>query len=64
MKSYLKRKTVTIMSSFFINFTIGVKLKEDNESNAKTSEDVLDTFNFHPSIERIFISVSTGRFAT
>ena len=64
MKSYLKRKTVTIMSSFFINFTIGVELKEDNESNAKTSEDVLDAFSFHPSIEIIFISVSTGRFAT
>ena len=58
------------MNSFFINITKGLELKEDNESNANTLEDVMDTFNSHPSIERIrrtvkmFISTSTGRLGT
>ena len=37
------------MSSFFINIAKGLELKEDNESNANTLEDMLDAFNFHPS---------------
>ena len=58
------------MNSFFINITKGLELKEDNESNANTLEDVMDAFNSHPSIERIrrtvkmFISTSTGRLGT
>ena len=39
------------MNNFFINITQGLELKEDNEINANTLEDVLDAFNSHPSIE-------------
>ena len=46
-----EKQLATIMNSFFINITIGLELKEDNESNADTLEDVLDAFNSHPSIE-------------
>ena len=48
------------MNSFFINFTKGLELKGDNESNANTLEDVLDAFNSHPSIERIRTIVETN----
>ena len=41
------------MNSFFINITKGLELKEDNKSNANTSEDELDAFSSHPSNERI-----------
>ena len=50
----------TIMNSFFINITKGLELKEDNESNANTLEDVLDAFNSHPSIERIRRTIKTN----
>ena len=52
--------TATIMNSFFINITKGLELKEDNESNANTLEDVLDAFNSHPSIERIRRIIKTN----
>ena len=52
--------TATIMNSFFINITKGLELKEDNESNAKTLEDVLEAFNSHPSIERIWRAIKTN----
>ena len=48
------------MNSFFINITKGLELKEDNESNANTLEDVLDAFNSHPSIERIRRTIKTN----
>ena len=48
------------MNSFFINITKGLKLKEDNESNANTLKDVLDVFYSHPSIERIKRTVKTN----
>ena len=48
------------MNSFFINITEGLELKEDNESNANTLEDVLDAFNSHPSIERIRRTIKTN----
>ena len=48
------------MNSFFINITKGLELKEDNESNAKTLEDVLEAFNSHPSIERIWRAIKTN----
>ena len=69
-----EKQLATIMKSFFINITKCLELKEDNESNANTLENVLDAFNSHSSIERIrrtiktnekcFISTSTGRFGT
>ena len=40
------------MNSFLISITQDLELKEDNEGNANTSEDVLDAFNSYPSIER------------
>ena len=48
------------MTSFFINITKGLERKEDNESKAKTLEDVLDPFNSHPSIERIRRTTKTN----
>ena len=48
------------MTSFFINITKGLERKEDNESKAKTLEDVLDPFNSHPSIERIRRTIKTN----
>ena len=41
------------MNSFFISITQDLELKEDNEGNANTSEDVLDAFNSYPSIEKL-----------
>ena len=49
-----------IMNNFFINITQGLELKEDNEINANTLEDVLNTFNSHPSSERIRRTVKTN----
>ena len=49
----------TIINSFFINIT-GLELKEDNEINAITLEDVLDAFNSHPSIETIRRTVKSN----
>ena len=40
------------MNSFLISITQDLELKEDNEGNANTSEDVLDAFNSYSSIER------------
>ena len=48
------------MNSFFINITKGLGLKEDDESNANTLEDVLDGFTSHSSIERIRRTVKTN----
>ena len=48
------------MNSFFINLTKGLGLKEDDESNANTLEDVLDGFTSHSSIERIRRTVKTN----
>ena len=48
------------MNSFFINITKGLELKEDNESNANTLEDVVDAFSSHPSIERIRRTIKTN----
>ena len=48
------------MNSFFINITKGLELKEDHESNLNTLEDVLDAFNFYPSIERIRRTIKTN----
>ena len=48
------------MNSLFINITKGLEIKEDNYINANTLEDVLDTFNFHHSIERIRRTVTTN----
>ena len=48
------------MNSFFINITKGLELKEDNESNANTLEDVLDVFNSRPSIKRIRRTIKTN----
>ena len=47
------------MNSFFINITKVLELKEGNETNANTVDNVLDTFNSHPSTERIKIIVKT-----
>ena len=55
-----EKQLATIMNSFFINITKGLELKEDNESNANTLEDVLDAFNSHPSIERIRRTIKTN----
>ena len=55
-----KKQLATIMNSFFINITKGLELKENNEINANTLEDVLDAFNSHPSIERIRRTVKTN----
>ena len=40
------------MNSFLISITQDLELKEDNEGNANTSEDVLDAFNSYSNIER------------
>ena len=48
------------MDSFFINITKGLEIKEDNESNANTLEDVLDVLNSQPSIERIRRTIKTN----
>ena len=48
------------MDSFFINITKGLEIKEDNESNANTLEDVLDVLNSQPSIERIKRTIKTN----
>ena len=48
------------MNSFFINITKGLELKEDNESNANTLEDVLDAFSSHPSIESFRRTIKTN----
>ena len=55
-----EKQLATIMNSFFINITKGLELKEDNESNANTLEDVLDAFSSHPSIERIRRTIKTN----
>ena len=55
-----KKQLATIMNSFFINITKGLELKEKNEINANTLEDVLDALNSHPSIERIRRTVKTN----
>ena len=48
------------MDSFFVNITKGLEIKEDNESNANTLEDVLDVLNSQPSIERIRRTIKTN----
>ena len=50
------------MNSFFINITKVLELKEGNETNANTVEDVLDAFNSHPSTERIKRIVITDEY--
>ena len=55
-----EKQLATIMNSFFINITKGLELKKCNESNASTLEDVLDAFNYYPSIERIRRTVKTN----
>ena len=54
-----KAQLATIINSFLSNIT-GLELKEDNEINAITLEDVLDAFNSHPSIETIRRTVKTN----
>ena len=54
------KQLATIMNSFFINITKGLELKEDNESNANTLEDVLDAFSSHPSFERSRRTIKTN----
>ena len=48
------------MNSFFINITKALELKEDNESNANTLEDMVDAFHSHSSIERIRRTVKSN----
>ena len=48
------------MDSFFVNITKGLEIKEDNESNANTLEDVLDVLNSEPSIEKIRRTIKTN----
>ena len=48
------------MDSFFINIRKGLEIREDNESNANTLEDVLDVLNSQPSIERIRRTIKTN----
>ena len=48
------------MNTFFINITKGLELKEGSEINANTLKDMLDTFDYHPSIERIRGTVKTN----
>ena len=48
------------MDSFFVNIRKGLEIKEDNESNANTLEDVLDVLNSQPSIERIRRTIKTN----
>ena len=48
------------MDSFFVNITKGLEIKEDNESNANTLEDVLDVLISQPSIERIRRTIKTN----
>ena len=55
-----EKPLATIMNSFFINITEGLELKEDNESNANTLENVPDAFYSHPSIERIRRTIKTN----
>ena len=44
----------------FIDIAKGLELKEDNESDINTLEDVLNAFNSHPGIERIRGTVKTN----
>ena len=55
-----EKPLATIMNSFFINITRGLELKEDNETNTNTLEDMLEVFSSHPSIERIRRTVKTN----
>ena len=55
-----EKQLATIMNNFFTNIAKGLELKENNEINANTLEDVLDAFNSHPSIERIRRTVETN----
>ena len=48
------------MNSSFVNITKDLELKEDNESNANTLEDMLGAANSYPSIERIRRTVKTN----
>ena len=48
------------MNSFFINIIKALEVKEENESNANTLEDVLDAFSSHPSTERIRRPIKTN----
>ena len=54
-----EKQLATIMNSFFIYITKGLELKEGNETNANTMEDVLDVFNSHPSTKTIRRTVKT-----
>ena len=54
------KQLATIMNSFFINIAKGLEIKDGNESNANTLEDVLDTFNSYPNIERIMRTVKAN----
>ena len=55
-----EKQLATIMNSFFINIAKGLEIKDGNESNANTLEDVLDAFNSYPNIERIMRTVKTN----
>ena len=44
---------------FLISITQDLELKEDNEDNANTLQDVLDAFNSYPSIEKTRGTVKT-----
>ena len=54
-----EKQLATIMNSFFIYITKGLELKEGNETNGNTMEDVLDVSNSHPSTKRIRRTVKT-----
>ena len=55
-----EKQLAGIINSFFINITKGLDLKEYNERNANTLEDVLNAFNSHSSIKRIRKTVKTN----
>ena len=55
-----EKQLAGIINSFFINITKGLDLKEYNERNANTLEDVLNAFSSHPSIKRIRKTVKTN----
>ena len=55
-----KKQLATIMDSSFINITKDLELKEYNESNANTLEDVLGAYNSNSSIERIRRTIKTN----
>ena len=48
-----EKQLVSILNKFFINIEKSLNLKEDQASRPVTLKDILEKYNFHPSIDKI-----------